>query len=83
MIQNLKTTEAEDEKLTKEVFLVTDEKAHRKNLNKFLKNYVRYLNKLLLCQKDPFLQLMRQKHQRNLDFDKLSKVSTVFHRLSY
>ena len=81
-IENLQTTDMEEQALNKQIFLMTDEKVRLQSLKQFLKTYVRYVNKLLLTQDDPFLQNQHRKYLRMIDFNKLSKVSNVFERLS-
>ena len=81
-IENLQTTEMQEQNLNKQIFLMTDEKVRLQSLKQFLRTYVRYVNKLLMTQDDPFLQQKHKKYLRNLDFNKLSKVSNVFERLS-
>ena len=72
----------QEQNLNKQIFLMTDEKVRLQSLKQFLRTYVRYVNKLLMTQDDPFLQHKHRKYLRKLDFNKLSKVSNVFERLS-
>lgn len=81
-IENLQTTEMQEQNLNKQIFLMTDEKVRLQSLKQFLRTYVRYVNKLLMTQDDPFLQHKHRKYLHKLDFNKLSKVSNVFERLS-
>lgn len=47
-----------------------------------MKTYNYYVNKLLLARVDPFIEKQNRLYLREMDFNKLGKISNVFNRLT-
>ena len=76
-------TDAErQKKLATKMFTMTDDKVRMQTLKQFLKTYNYYVSRLLLARVDPFIQSQNKKYLRQLDLNKLQKISNVFSRLN-
>ena len=81
-LSGMETNEMKRKKVTKQLYIPNAENASKLSTKQFLKNYVWYINRLLMAKSDPFIKAKSEVYIRNVDFKKLTKVANVFKRLN-
>ena len=78
----VETNRMKTRKVASQLFIPGSEKHKLMTTKTFLDRYVFYINKLLNSRADPFIKSRSEAYMKQIDYDKLSKFTNVFDRLS-
>ena len=66
-----------------QMFTEAEEKSKMTRLERFIAQYMYYIDKILWSRADPFLQEKRRQYQEQFESYKLNKFANVFNRLNF